>query len=241
MKVYMSGSEKVELMCTLNINCEPDFSPLLLFLFWPWRRGDSEDWRGRHAAVSGSHRRLHHSDKVEQIWGICLLLQRKTLLWKLPASVFSWSSGAERSTEEGGRRFCCPEERHRRRLWDLRVCRFNERTTQKESSWVQTHRPPEGWRLRWVSRLRSQVCVLYRCWQLIPDTSFCSAGPKAGGNKDEGNKDKGNKDEGNKDEGNKDKVSKDEGNKDKVSKDEGNKDKCSAVLLGFSLSLLLVF
>ncbi|XP_036967168.1 coxsackievirus and adenovirus receptor homolog [Acanthopagrus latus] len=67
------------------------------------------------------------------------------------------------------------------------------------------------------------------------------SGPKAGGNKDEGNKDKGNKDEGNKDEGNKDKVSKDEGNKDKVSKDEGNKDKCSAVLLGFSLSLLLVF
>ncbi len=178
-----------------------------LFLF---RHTDDQSkvWRWRHSSLSGSRWILHLGVKVEKIWlgvqEICLLLQREPHLWKLSASVISWSCGAERSRDEERKRVCDSEKRHRQWHWNIRVfCSREQQRTQKESRWPQTDHQPGGYWVRWVWTLtvkhhRSDVCVLLRwCWwdfeeQLKAHTWFYSAGHSAGRAEDGGNKEEGN-------------------------------------------------
>lgn len=102
------------------------FDCLLIFLMFPiplfsfrTEHNKSEGWRKRPSSVSRSQRCHHHTVGVDPIRsivrGLRLLLPWRTLIWKLPTSIFCGPSGAEKSRAEGRRCFCDREECHQQR------------------------------------------------------------------------------------------------------------------------------
>lgn len=143
---------------------------------------ESGSWTGRPSSVSRSQRCLRRPAGVEQTWSevrwLRVLLPKQALIWKLPASVFPWSSAAERSTDEGRRLLCGSEQRHHRRHRHLRVSGYCHQAQWDDTLWDQAPHQPDShsecrpqswdeqqWRKQWRESSRGGRV-----------SSWCSAG-----------------------------------------------------------------